>query len=70
MSEDLTITIYQERVPKHYVGDDISIVLKAKCEKWQAALVESAITAILESNNYIVKSDTFPNGVVIESEDR
>ncbi len=66
--EELTITIYQERVPEHYVGDDISIVLKAKCEKWRVALVEDAITTILEGNNHNVKSNTFPDGVIIESD--
>lgn len=66
--KELTITIYQERVSEHYVGDDISIVIKSKCEKWRAALVEGSITTILEDNNHVVKSDTFPNGIVIEKD--
>ncbi len=65
MSTKPTIKIYQERIPEHYVGADISIILKAKCEKWKVSLVESSITTILEGNDHAVESDTYPDGEIL-----
>ena len=66
MSKEMKIKIYQERIPKHYVGEDISIVIKFKCDTWQAALVEDSITTILKDGNYQVESDTYPDGVIVK----
>ena len=52
-----TVSIGQEIKPKHYVGADISITLRYKCEKWEVDLVEDAIADLLESMNHEVDSD-------------
>ena len=56
-----TITIYKETVPKHYVGTDCAIVLKYKCEEWEADLIAMAIETILDGNDYEVTLDDSVN---------
>ncbi len=55
----LTIRIYHQQKPAHYVGEDCGIILKYKAsiEKWQIDLIEDAIVTILEGNNHKILKD-------------
>ena len=53
-----SITICQERKPTHYIGSDCSITLKSKgdIDKREIDVIESLITTILESSNYVIEN--------------
>lgn len=52
--ERATIEIYKETIPKYYVGADCSIIIKYKCEEFEADLIADAIKTILEGINHEV----------------